>query len=243
MLNKEWFADWFNSKYYFLLYNKRNDDEAKTFINNLFSTFVINKNSKIWDNACGKGRHCKYISQLGYFTTGTDLAENSINEANSFNYNNTEFYVHDMRLPFRINYYDVVVNLFTSIGYFKKFNDNFSVFNSVNKALKPNGYFVVDFFNSNKVVNQLTKNNVEKRGDINFNITKEIDNNSIIKKIEFSAEEKQYYFEEKVNLLKLDDFLNFANTNGLKLIQKFGDYQLNDFDENKSDRLILIFKK
>lgn len=243
MLNKEWFADWFNSKYYFLLYNKRNDDEAKTFINNLFSTFVINKNSKIWDNACGKGRHCKYISQLGHFTTGTDLAENSINEANSFNYNNTEFYVHDMRLPFRINYYDVVVNLFTSIGYFKKFNDNFSVFNSVNKALKPNGYFVVDFFNSNKVVNQLTKNNVEKRGDINFNITKEIDNNSIIKKIEFSAEEKQYYFEEKVNLLKLDDFLNFANTNGLKLIQKFGDYQLNDFDENKSDRLILIFKK
>lgn len=243
MLNKEWFADWFNSKYYFLLYNKRNDDEAKTFINNLFSTFVLNKNSKVWDNACGKGRHCKYISQLGYFTTGTDLAENSINEANSFNYNNTEFYVHDMRLPFRINYYDVVVNLFTSIGYFKKFNDNFSVFNSVNKALKPNGYFVVDFFNSNKVVNQLTKNNVEKRGDINFNITKEIDNNSIIKKIEFSAEEKQYYFEEKVNLLKLDDFLNFANTNGLKLIQKFGDYQLNDFDENKSDRLILIFKK
>ena len=243
MLDKEWFADWFNSKYYFLLYNKRNDDEAKLFINNLFSKINLNKNSKVWDNACGKGRHCKFISQLGHFTTGTDLAENSISEAISFNYNNTEFFVHDMRLPFRFNYYDIVVNLFTSIGYFKKHSDNFSVFNSVYKALNPNGYFVIDFFNSNKVVNQLISNSNEVRENINFKITKKIENNSIVKKIEFCADDKNFYFEEKVNLLKQDDLLSFANTCGFKLVYKFGDYQLNDFNENISDRLILIFKK
>ena len=46
----------------------------------------------------------------------------------------------------RINYFETVVNLFTSIGYFNDQRDNYGVFQNVYNALKPKGVFVIDFF-------------------------------------------------------------------------------------------------
>jgi SAM-dependent methyltransferase len=148
-----------------------------------------------------------------------------------------------MRQPFRINYFDCVVNLFTSLGYFENNNDNFKVFKNVHHALKPGGIFVVDFFNSEKVRRSLQPSYTEQRGDITFQISKEIINNFIRKKITFAHHDQNYAFEETVALLSKDDFENFASKSGFILEKVFGDYSLNPFDINTSDRLILIFKK
>ena len=78
---------------------------------------------------------------------------------------------------------------------------------------------------------------------IDFVIHKKIDNNTIIKRIEFSDKGRNYFFEEKVSLLTKTDFETMASTAGFKLQEVFGDYKLNPFDEKNSDRLILIFKK
>ena len=68
-------------------------------------------------------------------------------------------------------------------------------------------------------------------------------NNKIVKRIEFSDKGKDYFFEEKVSLLNKFAFETMGAAAGFKLESVFGDYQLNPFDENESDRLILIFKK
>jgi SAM-dependent methyltransferase len=148
-----------------------------------------------------------------------------------------------MREPFRINYFDAVFNLFTSIGYFDNFNDNFLVFKNVAKALKPNGYFVIDFFNAEKVLSSIKTDYIEKRGEITFKIKKEIISNVINKTIAFSSHNKDYYFEESVSLLKRSDFENFAKTADLKIENIFGNYKLEPFDPNTSERLIILFKK
>lgn len=243
MEKAEWFKDWFNSPYYHLLYNNRNETEADLLISNLSNFLKINKGSKIWDLACGKGRHSISLNKLGFMVVGTDLAYDSIALAAKSSNEGLDFFVHDMRSPFRINYFNAVFNLFTSIGYFKNVSDNFLVFKNVDQALKPNGYFVVDFFNAKKVCNSIKPSYIEKRGDILFNIHKQIVNNEIHKRIEFTDNGRNYFFEETVSLLTKSDFESFAAGCKFKLMNTFGNYNLDDFNTETSDRLILIFKK
>ncbi len=243
MKTTEWFKDWFNSPYYHLLYNNRDENEASLFIDNLCNYLNLGKQSKIWDLACGKGRYSIALNKKNFTVVGTDLSKKSIIEATKHTNSTLDFFEHDMRSPFRSNYFDAVVNLFTSIGYFKNFNDNFLVFKNVAQSLKPNGFFVIDFFNANKVCRSIKPNYVEKREDIEFEITKKIINNEIHKRIEFTANDKHYFFEETVSLLVKSDFENFANACNLKLMTTFGNYNLDEFNSETSDRLILIFKK
>jgi SAM-dependent methyltransferase len=239
----EWFANWFNSPFYHKLYANRDYNEADFFIGNLVSHLNLSEHASIWDLACGKGRHSIKMNALGYNVVGTDLSENSIAEASKFSNNNLDFFVHDMRTPFRINYFNAVFNLFTSIGYFDNESDNFKVFENVYHALKPDGVFVIDYLNAKKVSNCLVLKDVVKREDVEFKITKRIENNRVIKRIEFETEAKLNFFEEKVFLYQLDSFLKFADKCGFKLVETFGDYLLQPFNETDSDRLIMIFKK
>lgn len=238
-----WFKDWFNSKYYHLLYNKRDDKEAGHFIDGLCEHLHLAPSARVWDLACGKGRHTIAFSKKGFQVTGTDLSKNSIKEAIEQNETNVDFYIHDMRRLFRINYFDCVVNLFTSIGYFDNYKDNFTVFSNVHSALKPAGLFVVDFFNSEKVKKTCVSEYTEQRGEITFRINKEIVNNAIRKKIAFEANSQPYTFTETVSLLQLQDFEKFAEKSNLKLQNVFGNYSLEPFNADESERLILIFKK
>jgi cyclopropane fatty-acyl-phospholipid synthase-like methyltransferase len=243
MENAEWYVNWFNSPYYHLLYNNRNDKEANFFIDNLCKNLKLEPDSAIWDLACGKGRHANALHKKGFHVIGTDLSVNSIKEASLVSNPKLEFFVHDMRQPFKVDYFSAVFNLFTSIGYFKDFNDNYAVFKHAELALKKSGVFVIDFFNSGKVINFSKSHYQEQRGDITFTITKKIINNTILKHIEFSDAGKNYYFEESVSLLRKTDFEDFAAEAGFSLESCYGNYQLDTFDEKESDRLILIFKK
>lgn len=243
MDNAEWYVDWFNSPYYHLLYNNRNHSEANHFIDQLCSHLQLKPDARIWDLACGKGRHAIALSKKGYDVTGTDLSENSIREATLHANAHLHFFVHDMRSPFKTGYFDAVFNLFTSFGYFKDFDENFLVFKNLAASLKPKGLVVVDFFNSEKVIASFKPNYTEQRGDITFDINKTVVNNSIVKRIEFSDKEKKYYFEESVSLLKKEDFENFAREAKLGLCKVFGNYHLEEFNKKKSDRLILIYQK
>jgi SAM-dependent methyltransferase len=243
MKNAEWYVNWFDSPYYHLLYNNRNLEEANVFIDRLCKKLELMPHARLWDNACGRGRHAIALNNKGFDVVGTDLSKNSINTANKAGNEHLDFFVHDMRDTFRINYFDAAFNLFTSIGYFKDFNDNFLVFNSVAKSLKPGGVFVIDFLNAYRVETSKYFNLIETRGAVNFHIEKKIKDRSIIKRIDFECEGKNYYFEESVSLLKKLDFENFSKAAGMQIESSYGNYQLETFNEIDSERLILVFKK
>jgi len=243
MINAEWYVDWFDSPYYHLLYNNRNIDEAQFFIDRLCDNLDLEPHHRVWDIACGKGRHAIVLNKKGFDVVGTDLSRNSIKEATQHNNEHLDFFIHDMRLPFRVNYFDAAFNLFTSIGYFKDLNDNYKVFKSVALGLKPGAVFVIDFFNTTNVAKELHLDYIEQRGPVSFHISKNIVDKVVHKRIEFNCDNKDYYFEESVSLLKKEDFEKFASAAGLRLERVFGNYQLDPFDEKQSERLILIFRK
>ena len=239
----KWIEDWFGSEYYSLLYKHRDCDEAKLFLDNLFAFLKIPSRSSVLDCGCGKGRHSIYLNEKGFEVTGIDLSERSIAEAKKQENERLVFYVHDMRNLFRINYYDVAINLFTSFGYFEKDHENDKAIKAIASAIKKNGWFVLDFMNAEKEIKGLIREEKCQVGEITFNIKRYTDQNFIIKEIIVSDKGKTYPYRERVKVYKLKDLETFFTQNKLEVVHLFGDYNLAPFKEETSERLILIGRK
>lgn len=240
----EWYANWFDTSYYHLLYKNRNEEEAELFLNNLIQNLSLSFDTRIWDMACGKGRHANYLSKKGMNVLGTDLSENSIKLAKeNFNYENLEFSIHDMRTAFRTNYFGVVLNVFTSMGYFTRRRDDERVFISAQQSLKKDGVFVVDFMNSKKVISNLVGHDTKTIEGVFFEIKREINDGVIIKTINVVDGHNKFEFNERVRAYQINDLIEIAKLAGFGLKDVFGNYALEEFNESNSDRLIMIFNK
>jgi len=240
---KKWFQNWFNSPYYHILYQQRNDAEAEFFIDNLCRYLKPDDHSRLLDIACGRGRHSVYLNKQGYDVTGIDLSIANIQYAKQFENQHLHFYVHDMRYLFYINYFDIALNLFTSFGYFETEYDHIKALKTFRKALKPDGLIVLDFFNSFKIKNNLKYSETKNLDGIAFHINKKLDGDKIIKCIEFEDKGQQYAFKEEVKTFAFEDFKRFFAQSGFEVVHNFGNYKLEEFDLETSDRLIFICKK
>lgn len=241
--SKEWFFEWFDSPYYHLLYQNRNEEEARLFISKLSKKLNFLPEHKILDMACGKGRHAIYLNKLGYEVMGIDLSRTNIAHANWFANNKLKFRVHDMRSVVKENYFDFVLNLFTSFGYFEDDTDNQKAIHAVAGNLKPGGKFVIDFFNTPLVLSNLVERENKKLSSVSFDITRRLSDGYIIKSIDFDDEGKEYAFEERVKAISQEEFRNYFAQAGLKVIDMLGNYELAPYDERTSERMIFIAQK
>lgn len=240
----EWFEDWFNSPYYHLLYSHRDEDEANLFMQNLLHKLAPAAHSRILDLACGKGRHAQFIASKGFDVIGVDLSENSIAEALMKSAPNLQFFEHDMRFPFRINYFDYVFNLFTSFGYFDNQRDELNTIKAIALNLKPQGTVVIDFLNANKVLKTLDNCTESKVIEgITFEWKKSVVNECVMKSIDVIDAGVVHHYKEQVRLLEAHDFETYFTLAGLRLTAIYGDYNLTPFDVNHSERLIMLAQK
>tara|TARA_B110000003_G_scaffold273093_1_gene310191 strand:+ start:2506 stop:3228 length:723 start_codon:yes stop_codon:yes gene_type:complete len=238
-----WFKNWFDSKYYHILYKDRDKKEAELFINNLIKFLNLKHGSRILDVACGKGRHAMYFNSLGFKVVGIDISHKSIQFAKKYQNSTLDFVIHDMRQEFQNNNFDLVTNLFTSFGYFKKNTDEKKAINSMANSMKKDGLLVIDFMNIEKVKKKLVAKEKKIIDNVTFDISRKIINGHIIKDIIIRDLNTENYFQEKVKTLDLYDFSNLIKEANMRIVDTFGNYNLDKFNASKSDRLILICKK
>jgi SAM-dependent methyltransferase len=241
MKTTDWFTDWFNTPYYHILYKDRNNADAQLFMKNITTFLALPKTTHILDLPCGKGRHSVFLNSLGYSVTGGDLAENSIKIAKQFENDTLKFKVHDMRQAFN-NQYDAVFNLFTSFGYFEEDKEDLLILKNIKDGLKNDGYFVFDFLNAHKVKLNLVKQETKIVDQITFNIKREIKDGFIIKKISFFADNEEHSFTERVKYLDLEKMTSYLQKVGFTITNVFGNYRLENYNAQTSDRLILVAK-
>lgn len=240
MVKEEWFAEWFDSPYYHILYKDRDESEAEGFIDHLLDTLSPPPGSLMLDLACGKGRYSRHLASKGYEVTGLDLSEKSIQFARQFEHDRLHFFTHDMRAPFRENAFDYVFNFFTSFGYFEKEEEDLQTLKNVAHCMKPEGIFVLDFFNAHYVKQRLTGHEHREIGGITFDLNKRQEGKYVVKTIRFADGHRNYFFEERVRLFELPDFRRLFKAAGLRLIKTYGNYQLQPYDWMESPRLILL---
>ena len=243
MEQRNWYSSWFDTPYYHILYQHRDENEACQLMQNLVQFLKLPKASHILDLACGRGRHAVYLNKLGFEVTGIDLSKNNISFAKQFENKNLHFKVQDMREPLD-QQFDAVFNLFTSFGYFENpEKDNLETIRSIKKELKPNALGVIDFLNVEHVAKNLVPVDVKSKEGIDFHIKRRIEGNFIYKQIDFTDKGVDFSFTEEVDALRLEDFQYFFDEAGLVLREVFGDYELNAFEAESSPRLILVFQR
>ena len=242
---QEWFEDWFDSPYYHILYKQRSEDEASEFVEKLVTYFDLTSPTTLLDLACGKGRHSLAFAKHGLDVTGVDLSKNSIEYASQFENDHLHFYVHDMRRTFRSNYYDIVCNLFTSFGYFKTKHDNSLAAKSMFDAVKKNGHVLIDFVNRNFAIQNIEakREEIVQHDQIKFVIKRHYTKSRLTKEIAIYDDTKELHFEESLSSFTLTEMKDLFESVGFIHSKSFGNYQLDDYNETSSPRMILIFTK
>ncbi len=148
-----------------------------------------------------------------------------------------------MREPLGKNRFDYVLNLFTSFGYFDSLEENELVLKSIATELKSKGKVILDFMNAEKVTKGLIPLETREIDGVNFKITRTYEDGFIVKTIELQDGDLEYTFHERVKALTKEDFMGMFRRCGFEILDTFGNYNLDEFDAEKSSRLILIGRK
>lgn len=242
--NKEWFEIWFDSPEYHTLYMHRDLTEAGLFIRKLISDIKIKPGSRVLDLACGRGRHTFQLATYPFEVFGLDYSPNNIAYANEHHkYDKIVYFQHDMRDPFPVDNLDLVLNLFTSFGYFREESENIRVLNNVHKSLKNNGIFVLDYFNTSRIIYDMVHEERLFTGGFEFDISRKIEGRHIVKTIRVKSEGQAKYFQERVMAYGYVELKNLIESCGFTVVKTYGDYNLDLYKEGISPRMIFNCRK
>ncbi len=242
-----WYQDWFQDANYSVVYDHRDDEEAERMMSLIERTTGAESSRSVLDLACGSGRHSIHFARRGYTNvTGIDLSPTLLTVANATAAAeglDIRFLERDMRdIP--VEQFDLIVNLFTSFGYFKDDEDNWSVIDNVGAALREGGWFVLDFLNANHVRSHLIAHderllpNGGRLEQIRW-----IEHGRVEKRLLLRKGEEAQEFVESVRLFELKDFQSAFERAGLTLYHTFGNYTGDEFSPLHSPRLIMFAKR
>ncbi len=244
-VQKKWFEKWFNASYYYDLYAYRNEQEAINFIDILIDFLKPQPQSTMLDVGCGRGRHVKTLSDKGFNVTGIDISPAAIDQALIYENDYTHFFVHDMRLPFWINYFDYVFNFFTSFGYFNTLREHHNTLQTMAQALHLNGCLIIDYLNVPFAKKQLISKIEKTINGVHYDINKYDDDTYFYKTITVDDPSKKIKntYTEQVAKFSLTDFREMLSQHGLEIKEVLGNYSLESYNETQSPRMIMIAQK
>ena len=238
-----WYENWFGNEY-LTLYAHRDEQEAKKLIELVSANIDLSSDALIIDLCCGQGRHARILAELGYNVVGIDLSRTLLEAAKykSANSDKARFVQADMRqLPFRDSF-DLLLNLFTSFGYFDSDVENQSVFHQFKQVLKDNGWFVFDYMNDKHVRDNLVRSQREEIGNIMIELERYISDERVEKKIIMHQNGKKSIFYESVKMYHPEKIQAMMKQAGLSVHKVMGDYDGSPFLPY-SPRLLIIGSK
>jgi len=234
----EWFESWFGEEYA-ALYPHRDDSEAARAVTLIATNLGSRPVNRVLDLACGSGRHARYLGAR-WWTSGVDLSEVMLRMAKRGDVPARLVRADIRELPYRDASFDLVVNLFTSFGYFETDAEHEKVMCDVWRLTKPGGTFVLDFFNVAEIKRNLEPYDDDasiKGGKVVQRREITADGRFVVKHISIKAEGKE--FVERVRLFTRDELVAMLGRAGFSVEANYGDYGGEPFTDT-SPRVILF---
>ncbi len=219
----EWFERWFGEEY-LRLYPHRDEDDAERAVS-LVDRVATLDGARVLDLACGPGRHAVRLAQRGADVLGLDLSMPLLIRARHGTPPVGKLVRGDMRfLPICDATFDVVVNLFTSFGYFADDAEHHQVMRSVATVLRPGGRLFMDYLNAEAVRSTLVPREEQVIGSRRVAIERSLvdDGKYVVKQMHLIDEDET--FLERVRLFTADDLTVMMEAAGMRVVERFGSY-------------------
>jgi SAM-dependent methyltransferase len=238
-----WFEEWFDENYVDL-YAKRNLQEAHIQTKLILQNIPLTKKSYCLDVGCGFGRYTKLFYDLGYRITGIDISKFLITKGKK-QYPQLDLQHISVEKFFKKKKFECVFSLFTSFGYYLTDEENLNFLKKIFDLIKPNGFFWLDFLNSENILNSPLYDSWEKSSQGKWYYQQRRIQKNRIKKI-INVYDKNGNLEktylESVQLYSFVELKNLFTKVGFSIKKKFGNYQGGEFTKF-SPRLILLGQK
>ncbi len=245
-VSPNWFQGWFNSIYYHNLFRHQQNGAAdKSFLTTLFARIPAVPPARVADVCCRQGDDARRFAEMGFDVSGIDLAGESIERAKSLETDRLQFFQHDLRLPFWINYFDLAVNLYNGFGFYRTELDHSNAIRTISQSIRTDGSFVLDYQNTRYRENHLVPKTELQIDGVNYLITSWFDETHFFRKIFIEDENlsEPLEFTERYAKFSLGDFTDMLAFHQLQIQQVFGDYDFSPYDVEKSPRMIMIARK
>jgi SAM-dependent methyltransferase len=237
----DWFEEWFGDDY-LRIYQHRDESEAERAIE-LIAAHVRGRDIRaVLDLACGAGRHSQALCDR-WWTVGLDLSAALLRVARRES-GDAPYVRADMReLPFAAESFDLVVNLFTSFGYFDDDREHARVLACLRTAMRPGGMLVIDFLNAGQVRRNLVPYDERVENGITIEQIRIIspDNRFVEKTIRLRERGREYV--ERVRLLSAGDLERMLKAAGFELAHCFGDYAGSRWSEDAPRTILFASRK
>ena len=246
-----WFEKWFNHPFYLELYSHRDNDEAAHCIHTILSRSGLDlkkpESLSVLDIACGAGRHALELASLGYSVTGNDLAPYLLDEARKAALKRNvvlKLSCCDMRLMANNDLYDLVVQLFTSFGYFDLKEDDQLVIKNAYGLLNSDGWYVLDLLNPLHLATNLVPYSRRSAGELSVIEERSFNGDRITKSISITSPfGETVTFNESVRLYSEEEIRAMLQNEGFSVESIVGNYHGEPFTSNDSPRMMIFSRK
>lgn len=209
----------------------------------------------ILELACGTGSVSISLDELGYYSIlASDLSPQMIEVGRSkalkadadVRFTTVDFLNIDLEEKF-----DVIFSVFDSVNYLQSESEILTMLSQCERILNPDGFLIFDFstpLNSLEAVDHLNNEEAEVK-DLRFFRTSEYDPHEQIHTNTFeierlSSDKKQVLdqFKEvhKQRIYTLEEMLSILKQTPYHLVAKYGDFDLDDADENSARITIVL---
>lgn len=241
-----WYEQWFDEDY-LALYSHRNESEARKFIHTLWTTLELRSGMRVADVPCGAGRHSIALAHRGARVVGVDLSaamlQRAVHDSQQI-INNLLFVRGDLRrIPLTVAFH-LVVNIFSSIGYFLEEEENRAGLAELARILLPGGLLALDVINPAFLrANFVARTDRETpSGRVMELRTLDDAARRVTKRIEIASGGRARVIRESVRLYERSELEHMAAQTALQPVDFWGDYDGSKF-QSASPRLIMIARK
>lgn len=203
--------------------------------------------SHILDLCCGPGRHALELARRGYGVTGVDRTLYYLKkmQARALQQNlKIQAICVDMKDLSINHYFQAVISMFTSFGYFEEPDDDRRVLENIYTSLLPGGSLIMEMAGRDIVMKQFQPRDWHESHNIYLLEERELDRERrhiMNRWILFKIGEK-HEFRFKLRLYSAGDLSEMLSSCGFKEIDIFGGLDQSPYD-SKARRLVVRAKK
>lgn len=246
--NNAWYdQDAYWTTFESILFNRKRLADTTAQVDHIIKLVQIHARAKILDLCCGIGRHSLEFARRRFQVTGVDRTISYLDKARKQAKTeglNIEFVDEDMRAFCREDDFDVVINMFTSFGYFEDAEDDRRVVENVYRSLKSGGKFLIEMEGKELLAGKFRERDWNEINGFVILEERKILNNwdKIESRWIILKDDQQVEHKFVLRLYSAKEITFLLNQCGFSEVNVYGNLEGIDYD-HRAERLVVVAQK